>query len=135
MRAYYATPEWRMRQREYTRQYRNRNKDTVYAANSEWRKAHPDWERAKNARRRAAGGYRPEFVGQRIAAQANSCFYCFGDLTEYHVDHFLPLNKGGTNNEDNLVIACPSCNCKKHSAMPSAFFARLEREGAALHNW
>ena len=29
------------------------------------------------------------------------------------LDHKIPLSKEGTNNEDNLITACFSCNAKK----------------------
>jgi hypothetical protein len=32
-----------------------------------------------------------------------------GELA-YHVDHVIPVAAGGTNNLNNLVIACPICN-------------------------
>jgi len=31
----------------------------------------------------------------------------------YHVDHKIPLALGGTNDLDNLTIACPPCNLSK----------------------
>ena len=41
------------------------------------------------------------------------CKYCEKPLTEYHVDHVVPLCKGGDNSKENLVIACPKCNLSK----------------------
>ena len=29
------------------------------------------------------------------------------------IDHIIPVSKGGTNNDDNLVTACSNCNLKK----------------------
>jgi hypothetical protein len=43
--------------------------------------------------------------------QEGKCAYCFADLgVEFHVDHIMPLSFGGSNNEDNLALACPRCN-------------------------
>lgn len=40
------------------------------------------------------------------------CHYCgarAGDV-ELHIDHVTPRSKGGTDDEENLVPACPHCN-------------------------
>lgn len=44
--------------------------------------------------------------------QEYQCMYCYIDIRtkQYHVDHVIPLAAGGTNNLDNLVIACSECN-------------------------
>ena len=31
----------------------------------------------------------------------------------YHLDHILPESLGGTDNMDNLALACPTCNYHK----------------------
>lgn len=36
-----------------------------------------------------------------------------------HVDHIVPLSKGGKHMVSNLAIACNSCNVRKHNKMPS----------------
>lgn len=41
----------------------------------------------------------------------NRCAYC-GALAE-HLDHVVPLSKGGTDTEDNMVPACAGCNLSK----------------------
>lgn len=49
--------------------------------------------------------------------QEYCCAYCDANVreTSYHVDHIMPLAAGGTNNLDNLAIACPACNLKASS--------------------
>ncbi|WP_268762414.1 HNH endonuclease [Kitasatospora griseola] len=41
----------------------------------------------------------------------NLCAYC-GALAE-HLDHVIPLSRGGTDTEDNMVPACAPCNLSK----------------------
>jgi len=55
---------------------------------------------------------------QRVAAAARfRCGYCLtsqqiiGPLLE--IDHIIPEAKGGTNDEENLFLACPMCNSHK----------------------
>ena len=44
------------------------------------------------------------------------CNHCGKDIRdENHVDHILPLAKGGSNDMDNLQLLCPPCNLRKGS--------------------
>ncbi len=37
----------------------------------------------------------------------------------FHVDHVVPIVRGGTNDIDNYVLSCPSCNIRKrHHELP-----------------
>jgi hypothetical protein len=45
------------------------------------------------------------------------CEYCrlsqeFSEL-RFHVDHIIPRCHGGSSDQDNLALACPSCNLRK----------------------
>jgi len=42
------------------------------------------------------------------------CAYCKTCLAEkYHIDHVLPISRGGNNNMNNLVVSCAACNLSK----------------------
>jgi hypothetical protein len=42
------------------------------------------------------------------------CSYCGKVCTmEHHLDHMLPMSRGGIHHPDNLCIACPPCNTRK----------------------
>ena len=46
-----------------------------------------------------------------------TCQYCgknLDDKIKLHVDHILPLSKGGSNQENNLITACQKCNLEEH---------------------
>lgn len=46
--------------------------------------------------------------------QLKVCKYCSVDCVDnYHIDHVIPLTKGGQHSLDNLTISCPSCNHSK----------------------
>lgn len=36
-------------------------------------------------------------------------------MGEPTLDHIIPLSRGGTHDIDNLVLACKSCNSRRHS--------------------
>ena len=38
----------------------------------------------------------------------------------FHVEHIVPRSKGGATSEDNLALACPSCNLGKADAVEDA---------------
>ncbi len=42
------------------------------------------------------------------------------------IDHVIPRSKGGTNDLDNLLLACNKCNNKRGDQMPSPSFWRNE---------
>jgi hypothetical protein len=55
-----------------------------------------------------------EFVRVRAG---HRCEYCrlsqeYSDL-RFHVDHITPRSHGGATDQNNLALACPSCNLKK----------------------
>lgn len=43
------------------------------------------------------------------------CAYCgkFIDSKNMHIEHVIPSSRGGSDNIDNLVAACQSCNISK----------------------
>jgi len=76
----------------------------------------------------ASGGkITANLVEKMMLKQAGQCQYCKCDLVNYHIDHVIPLARGGSNKPDNLVLACPTCNRKKGAKMlselPASFFA------------
>ena len=49
-----------------------------------------------------------------IDSQEKICSYCKCDcISNYHIDHVIPLSKGGEHAISNLTIACPFCNISK----------------------
>ena len=46
---------------------------------------------------------------------AYPCAYC--GATAVHLDHGIPLSRGGLHDIDNLVPACRMCNLHKHAKL------------------
>lgn len=60
--------------------------------------------------------------------QSGQCAYCDCSLDgeQYHVDHVIPFCIGGTNNFNNLVLACRTCNLIASSKVfPSLMAKRM----------
>jgi 5-methylcytosine-specific restriction endonuclease McrA len=46
-----------------------------------------------------------------------TCYLCLKPIPfgKDHLEHKMPLSRGGTNEYNNLAIACQKCNCSKHN--------------------
>ena len=121
-RVYYAAN--RENRREYHAAYRATNRENRREYSAAYRAANPFAVRAASAirrarKRQATGSYTKGDTQEQYKRQKGKCYYCqtkVGDT--YHVDHVVPLSRGGTNGVENIVIACPSCNQSKKDKMP-----------------
>lgn len=59
--------------------------------------------------------HREKWVDGCLKRQNDRCFYCGEFITKAncHVDHVLPVYRGGENTYGNLVAACKDCNWAK----------------------
>lgn len=64
-----------------------------------------------------AGGDLPmTYIKELKRVQNNKCFYCEKSLLQNgktHIEHLIPISRGGTNHWQNIVISCQSCNNQK----------------------
>lgn len=61
----------------------------------------------------------------------NVCYYCsetIKDKNNITVDHLIPKSKGGSSEDDNLVIACRRCNNKKGSMDEDQYKLQLKQK-------
>lgn len=69
-------------------------------------------------------------VQQKIwRADDFQCVYCgakMGD-TLLTIDHFVPLELGGKNDQSNFISACRACNKKKGNKHPKIFLVNIHR--------
>jgi hypothetical protein len=96
------------------------------------------WSVQRQLRVQSAGGsHTREEIKILRRLQEDRCFYCFETLlgpgggmngpaepVTCHKDHFTPLRSGGTNNINNIVLACPRCNSSKCEAPGVEFLLR-----------
>ena len=113
----------------YDREYLATHKEQVRETKRAYRKANPLERAAYEAVRRAkkAGASIRDRAGiKEIYRKAREqdvlrCYLC-GELVpmgERHVDHVVPLSKGGEHRPSNLAVACAGCNLKKHDKHPA----------------
>lgn len=56
-----------------------------------------------------------ELKSEAIAEHGARCTYCDVETSDLHLDHVVPLARGGSSHRANLVPACKSCNSAKGS--------------------
>jgi 5-methylcytosine-specific restriction endonuclease McrA len=113
--------------REYGRQYYKKNKERMLRYIKERRLLYPEIVTAANARRRATrlkarGGHTAADIRNLVSLQKGRCGYCktvVGRL--FHVDHIVPMSKGGGNDRRNIQILCGTCNMRKNAKDPLDF--------------
>lgn len=125
-RAWYVAN--RQRACDYSRGWRAANKERHLAYVHQWQSANPErvreFVRAGKLRRRARehnaeGTHTAADIKAQYARQNGKCYYCHVKVGDrYHVDHVIPLSRGGSNGPENIVIACPSCNTSKSDKLP-----------------
>ena len=63
----------------------------------------------------------------------NKCQYC-GSTRHLTIDHVIPKSKGGSEDWDNLVVACSSCNTKKGDKLLEHTDMKLLKKPRAPYN-
>lgn len=110
--------------------WKQENVDHVAEYRLTYNRANPDKARAWNRRRRVranngTGTHTAADEQAQLQRQHGLCYYCAGKVGKYHVDHAVPLSRGGSNDPSNIVVACVDCNLRKHTKLPHEFSGRL----------
>lgn len=127
-REIYAENPQKFRIKNQLRRAKNPRKHAIQ--HKEWKERNPDrirhlW-RMDAARRRGADGQHTEHdINNLLRGQRKRCVYCHTKLDKFHVDHIVPVSKGGSNDRKNLQLLCPPCNHKKHAKDPIDFAQSL----------
>ncbi len=140
--------ENRERISERMKSWRRRNPDAVTAYKKRWnadnlehvlgyarkyRQEKPEVKRASQARRRALkrgseGSYNVDDIRELYELQLGQCIYCQGDLLDdFHVDHIIPLSRGGINTRSNIQLLCPNCNRMKHAKTHEEYLSYMAK--------
>ena len=137
LRTYYRTKSKRKEYLNRTRAHNNtvrkefkrRNPSLVRSRNHEYyMKNKARWLNHKLARR-AREKSSPEEMEQcrqwilRVRSESvHACYYCKRRFRgTVHIDHVIPLSKGGRHTVANLCASCPPCNREKSSKQPDQF--------------
>lgn len=124
------------RSHEYTKKWNAVHPDARKATIHRSYLKYPERVSITNAKRRArlanaVGVYTAEDVRIQIKAQTDKrgilhCWWCDEPIEgKYHIDHRIPLEKGGSNDAGNICIAHEKCNLSKGAKMPWEYNGRL----------
>jgi 5-methylcytosine-specific restriction endonuclease McrA len=99
--------------RAAVRRYRQNHPDRTSISGRRWRRRNPEYARQKSQSRRQWITSQRFIVTKKEMRHLYSmpCFYC-GQQSE-HVDHIVPLSRGGRHSIGNLTGACKACNLSK----------------------
>lgn len=123
---------------EEMRAYDEANREAKFARGRAWREAHGEeaaantraWRAAnpekcrgyaqlKRARKRAAPSERID-PAKVYARDEGFCGICkeATDPNDWHLDHVVPLSRGGHHTYNNVQVAHPRCNIRKGAKLP-----------------
>lgn len=118
--------------RMWNRNFYEKHKEKRTKLNNEYKKKHKEQYKVyylKNKAKRRGYGEATlpnNVISDMLYQQNNKCFYCKNELGDYHIDHIIPLSKGGKHKEYNLVVTCPKCNLSKSAKYPDEFINKLK---------
>lgn len=115
-----------------TKSWRKENPEKVSAMNKAWRALNPENERARSNKRRAlilGNGHTPYTEEQVLKTYGTNCNICSltvdliaarrvgipGWENGLHIDHLIPISKGGPDTLENVRPTHGLCNITKHN--------------------
>jgi 5-methylcytosine-specific restriction endonuclease McrA len=122
--------EWKVRNNEQVRIKGREYQKARYALDPEfartasrrWRAAHPEQVRANSGMRRArlAGVEREPIRRAIVWARDNGICHLCNEPAEplnWHMDHVIPISRGGPHLYGNVAVSHPACNIRKRDAL------------------
>lgn len=91
-----------------------------------WRAENPEAKKVidqnRRARKKSGGNLSRDIIKKLLQLQKGLCPCCKKPLGEdFHLDHIIPLAKGGTNTDDNVQLLRRLCNSQKSTKDPVEF--------------
>jgi len=134
-----STREWRSRNpdkiKDYTKRYYKDHEHAMRAKSRKYYQEHYEEIIAKAKNRNAArrlmeknqgDGYTAADVRLQYRSQHGKCWHCGTHVGKrFHVDHLIPLKKGGKHDASNIVISCAFCNLSKKDKLCYLWNGRL----------
>lgn len=109
----------KLKQAECSRRYYLKNRNDILNKDiSKYQKYYRDSEHGKLVRRISQAKRRAKITSslkeyiKYLFTYENFCCYCTKS-ENLQIEHLLPLSRGGEHTEDNVKLACKTCNLRK----------------------
>lgn len=119
--------------------YYEKNKDRLKPQYKAYRDAHPEYSRMschkrKGRLRNAPGTYSRKQFLEKVAYHGSRCYLCKKSLTvkELHMEHRIPISRGGSNWPANLAPACAPCNLAKGNKTEKEYLTIVRQDHAIV---
>ena len=122
------------------KRYRERHKEQLYLKGKKYREEHKDYFYNKHRERQSLkngvsdGTVTLEAEQTLFELQDGKCAYCGCDLNinGKHLDHILPLSRGGQHSVSNVHWVCPKCNLSKGNKTEEEWFDIMEKQNKMI---
>ena len=124
--------EYRIRNKIWYERTKNERAVKERERKREYKRLHPEKRRQDEQRRRALLSTviveKSETIGARLLLCPQKCYWCGKRLygRKWHMDHVIPLSKGGSHVSSNLVKSCESCNTSKGGKLPAEWSGAVQ---------
>lgn len=123
-----ATPEWKDTDPPFMRAIWERDAPPPLHTRPEFIDRMERWQKKKDYQHDARSKRRATRVGVEVGNVArawiierdeSTCYLCgkVCDRSEIHIDHIVPISKGGPHIESNLAVTCRTCNIAKRDTL------------------
>jgi 5-methylcytosine-specific restriction endonuclease McrA len=120
---YRSRPEVQDHRRSYHQVY-----DPIWRSRPEIRIQRQSYQRDREAHKKTIPGtLTPQQIQDKLKSQHYACYYCFAKLQKkegryiFHLEHTVPVSRIECEPRHDInfvVLACPTCNRKKHDKLP-----------------
>lgn len=105
--------------------YRENHKEKLFLKGKKYREEHKDYfynkarERKLSQEKVSDGSVTLEFENYIYELQERKCAYCKCELQDSgkHLDHIIPISRGGLHTTNNVQWTCPTCNLSKNDKL------------------
>ncbi len=126
-----AQKEWRKKNPETVKKsgikWYVTHKEQAAITSARWKAENPEARRIQDQNRKArvrkyGGKLSKGLVGKLFSLQRGLCACCRQPLGDkYHLDHIVPVIRGGKNEDWNMQLLTARCNLEKHAKDPIDF--------------
>ena len=124
------------KKRETDKAYSLRHRESIKEKQRQWDKTEKGIickkrNKANRRLREKRGIITPDDTNEFLKNH-HTCYWCNKQINKedsrsYHLDHFIPLSKGGLNVIKNIVLSCAKCNLSKGAMMPEDFAKKIKK--------